>query len=543
MPDLISFIKTYRLAILLAVSAIIRLLLAAITELGNDEVYYITYALYPEQSHFDHPPMVGWFMQIFTLNLVLDTELWIRLASIVSGTLSTVIIYYIGKKLGGRVTAWYSALMYNLSVYGFIITGVFAMPDSPQGLFWLLTIYLLMLSIESHKKSRMEGSDPRHITKSETNSMNWFLIAGVTSGMALLSKYTSVFLLSGTFIYFIKNREWFGKWYVYAGLLIAVCFFIPVFLWNLQFDFISFNFHTDRIEIEEQLFRPVSLATELVGQILYNNPFIVFMTVMAVVTYFRKKSKVDNDYSFLLVSIALPLILLFIVFSMFRSTLPHWTGPGYVTLIPMAALYLTNLQERRKVNKYFPGILKWAIGFTGFIILGALLQLYQGVFFNKGIDPKTGKRYGMKDITLDMYGWKQLNTKFTAIYNCDLSSGTMDKDAVIISHRWFPAANLDYYVARDKNIRVMTMAPVDRAHKYAWITEYRGGYKEGMDAYFISSSYDFKSPLELYTEYFTIGQPDTIPIYRKDLLVKQFYVWRMKDLRKIPSGFTITDSN
>ena len=51
---------------LLVVSAVVRGLLAAWMEFGNDEVYYWTYALYPDWSHFDHPPMVGW---VSTLSL------------------------------------------------------------------------------------------------------------------------------------------------------------------------------------------------------------------------------------------------------------------------------------------------------------------------------------------------------------------------------------------------------------------------------------------------------------------------------------------
>lgn len=42
-------------------SVLIRGFLAWYVELGNDEVYYWTYALYPDWSHFDHPPMVGFF--------------------------------------------------------------------------------------------------------------------------------------------------------------------------------------------------------------------------------------------------------------------------------------------------------------------------------------------------------------------------------------------------------------------------------------------------------------------------------------------------
>ena len=56
---------------LLILSTLIRGFLAAYLEFGNDEVYYWTYALYPDYSHFDHPPMVGCVIQVFSLNLLL----------------------------------------------------------------------------------------------------------------------------------------------------------------------------------------------------------------------------------------------------------------------------------------------------------------------------------------------------------------------------------------------------------------------------------------------------------------------------------------
>ena len=46
--------------ILLAVSEIMRAFFAGFVELGNDEVYYLTYARFPALSHFDHPPMWAW---------------------------------------------------------------------------------------------------------------------------------------------------------------------------------------------------------------------------------------------------------------------------------------------------------------------------------------------------------------------------------------------------------------------------------------------------------------------------------------------------
>ena len=88
-----------KVLILILISFIIRAFIAAFIELGNDEVYYWTYALFPDLSHFDHPPMVGFVIQIFSLNLLFDSEIFIRLAALVFGSINTWLIYSITYKL------------------------------------------------------------------------------------------------------------------------------------------------------------------------------------------------------------------------------------------------------------------------------------------------------------------------------------------------------------------------------------------------------------------------------------------------------------
>ncbi len=537
---------SYPLILLLVLSFILRLLIGSVIELGNDEVYYITYALYPDLSHFDHPPMVGWFIQLFTLNLYFDSEGWIRLAAMVSGTFSTIIIYQIGVKLGDRLTGWYAAVLYNISVYGFVITGIFIMPDSPQMMFWLLSMLFLVIAIEHEENmTKAEIHRPELNYDNETEkrkswlypqnvTANSFMLAGLAVGLALLSKYTSVFILLGTLFYFLKYRSWFKKWYVYVSLLIAVLCFVPVMLWNVRNDFISFMFHGDRVEVNESFLRLDSFGTELVGQILYNNPIVFALVALSLITLIRRKLVLKNQSAWLFVLIALPFILLFLTISLFRSTLPHWTGPAYVSLIPIAALWLRQRTEGGRKSEWFPGLIKVGAVFITIVILAALLQVFYGVFLNKGIDPTTGKRLGIKDITLDMYGWEHLGTEFERLHSNNLKKGSIDSNAVIVSHRWFPAANIDYYVARPLGIKVLTLAPLERTHKYAWITNERGGFKVGMDAYFISSSYDFDDPHWHFADYFNISKPDTIPVYRQNLLVKYYYIWKMNDLKKLP---------
>lgn len=516
------FIQKYRLWLLLAVSAFSRLLIAAFTELGNDEVYYINYALYPDLSHFDHPPMIGWFIQLFSLNLLSESEGFIRLGAVVAGTINTWLIYLIGKKLRDETTGWYAALLYTASFYSFVIAGIFIMPDAPQSLFWLCSVYL-MIDISK------AGPDARKGQKA-------MLLLGVSAGLAMLSKYTSVFLFTGAGLYFLLfERKWFLKWQVYTAVLISIVLFIPVIVWNLQYDFISFTFHSDRVEVVQTILRPDLFGIELGGQILYNNPVTFVLVLLGLFAFFRGHLQEQKPEIRMLLTIALPVILLFLGFSLFRRTLPHWTGPAYMTLIPLAALYLRNITKDGLAGRLFAAPVKYALSILVIVLSAALIQINQGWFFNKGIDATSGRRLGIKDITLDVYGWEQLHIGFAGQYREDTASGHMRNDAVILSQRWFPAANIDYYVARPLGIRLLTLGELERTHKYAWITQFRGGFYPGMDAYYFSSSYDFSDPNGQYKDYFTrIEQPDTIPVYRNKKLVMYHYVWRMRGLIEVP---------
>ena len=97
---------------LLVISTVVRGIIAATIEFGNDEVYYWTYALYPDWSHYDHPPMVGYMIQLFSLNLLFDSEFFIRLASVVFMTIETYILFRIGKEIKNARIGLYAALLF-----------------------------------------------------------------------------------------------------------------------------------------------------------------------------------------------------------------------------------------------------------------------------------------------------------------------------------------------------------------------------------------------------------------------------------------------
>jgi 4-amino-4-deoxy-L-arabinose transferase-like glycosyltransferase len=125
-----------RIFFLIAISTIIRSLIACSLELSNTEVYYWTFARHLQWNYFDHPPMVAWLIRLTTLNLLVHHEFFVRLGAIIASAICTWLIFKIGIKIKNEQTGWFAALLYTASIYSSIAAGAFILPDSPQMVFW-----------------------------------------------------------------------------------------------------------------------------------------------------------------------------------------------------------------------------------------------------------------------------------------------------------------------------------------------------------------------------------------------------------------------
>jgi hypothetical protein len=502
----------WALFILLALSTIARGFIAGFIELGNDEVYYWTYAKFPALSHFDHPPMVGWVIQLFTLNLCLDSEFFLRLASVVLGTLSTGMMFLIGRQIKNPLTGFYAALLFTSSFYGFILSGTFILPDTPQVFFWLVTLYFLLKSLPDLDLTNQ--------------SRNFLFFAGVSAGMALLSKYHSVFLLAGAFMFILLyNRKWFTAKETYGAFLVFVLLFLPVVFWNIENDFISFRFHENRVGITQSGVQLQYFLTEIAGQFFYNNPVNVVIIILALLALIRRKHFLEASYRHLLLLTSVPLVAVFISFSLFRSTLPHWTGPGYLGLIIIAAAWLAEPKQMVSKLKLVPWPLALSLALLLTIAVTAIGQIRYGWI--------PLKRWKVDDVSLDMVGWKQLGDKFASVAKWDEEHFLIDPGAPILTFRWFPAANFDYYLGRNIKKPVYALGTLERIHKYHWINQLRGNIKQGSDAYYIALSDDYEDPKALYGSLFEMIIPsDTLFLTRGSDTVRKAFIFRLIDLKK-----------
>ncbi|QEC41512.1 ArnT family glycosyltransferase [Pseudobacter ginsenosidimutans] len=490
--------------LLIIISSIIRLLLSGIVELNNDEVYYWTYAKELQWNYFDHPPLVGVCIRFFTAGLHWNHEFFIRLASVIGAAISTWLIYLSGKSLSSERTGWIAACLFTASFYSSVIAGLLILPDSPQMVFWMLSVYLII---------RIAGSK-----RSFSININLILL-GISIGLCILSKVHGIFcwLGFGGFILFHK-RSLLKNPFLYISALITAAMLVPSFLWTISNKMSTVDYHGSRILIRH--FQFDSFIRELLGSFAYNNPLNVILLVASLVALKWKL----KQYS-LILWLGLPLILTVIFLSLFNDTLPHWSGPAYSTLILLTAARLSGINSR-KVKKWTTA----GISLTAGVLLTAIciINYWPGTLGNKSIPD-----FGKHDITLDMSGWRNFGKDFSNLYKEDKKSAK-DSPRFIFSNYWFPAAHLDFYVARPIGLFVKGIGDINAIHHFAWLNEKLPELKPGEDAYYIGISNFYEPVPEAITKRFSeVSAPVSIPQIRNGKVARYFYVYRLKGYKEM----------
>lgn len=494
-----------KLILLVVVSTLIRVLLGYGLDLGNDEVYYWTYAMFPDWSHFDHPPMVGFFQQLSSLNLLFDSELALRLGFIVSGSLSTILLFYIGKEIKDERTGWLAAILFNTSIYGFIISGLFIMPDGPLVLFWMLSLLYFVKFIKTEDKKVMN---------------RYLSVSLISLAFAIYSKYQAVYLLFGFLVYLlVYRRSQFRNPVMYLNLIFSAIILFIIFYWNYQNSFTGMQYHSDRVTLFSLNFNPDSFLREVTGQIIYNNPYNYILILIALFS-FKKQKFMQGHYYYFFLFLGLPLILTTIFFSLYRDTLPHWSGVAFLSLIPVAASYLA--QRDRTPALRFTLVLIFVLMLFGLGVVN------KGWLINENFSNHENKKLGKNDPTLDMYGWDQVQSALK-----ELETERKDLEPLpLVSNKWYPGSHLYYYVAEPMEKQLYVLGDMKDMHKYYWINKTKPGLVPGQDGIYLTFSHNFKDPEKHMSDYFNkMELLREFAVKRGGATVEYGYIYLLKDYK------------
>ena len=485
------------------------MIVAGSLELGNDEVYYQAYAQHLQWNYFDHPPLVALLIRLSTGNLFFQHEFFIRLGSVICAAAGTWLIFKTGELLQNQRSGWIAAMLYNTSFYTSVIAGTFILPDAPHVLFWVASIYIMVRILQKNQN--------------EIPGTFLFVLLGICTGLCIMSKVQGVFLWFG-----------FGGWVLFyrrallksplfwLSAVICLVLMFPIYWWNFENHFITYHYHGARIgfwgkpDLDHVL-------QQVLGSVFYNNPIHVFLYAVCLIALAGKKLNYRSDSVPLLLWLSLPLIGILLWMSIFSDTLPHWSGPAYLSLMLLASMWLDE-----QSNKTYP--VRWlkvaASVYLSILILGVLCIRFLPFRTGSSRDQKLGTG----DPTLDMFGWKSFAVQFESIYLEDIRTGKMKPGSFILSDYWFPAGHLNHYLCRPYDHNLLVFGPLNNIHHFAWLNQRAPRFVPGSDAYFIYPSNYYGPPDPALRSVFShTGDSLIIPQFRSGIRVRNFVIYRLHD--------------
>jgi 4-amino-4-deoxy-L-arabinose transferase-like glycosyltransferase len=479
---------------------IVRILVVFSTTLGNDDVYYTLYARYLDWSYFDHPPMVAYFIRLFTLNgVLLCNDFFARLASLFVGSLNLFLVYKIGVLLKDKLTGLVAATLLATSFYGSVIVGVFILPDTSQSVFWLASLCFFLKFIK-------------------TQSSIFLIVFGAMVGLSMLSKYHAVYLWVGALFYLlIYDRKSLFSISTLIALIFTLALFSPVIYWNITSPMSGIAYHSSRVGGTSWIPSLAHFFPTFFGQIFYHNPFVVGL-IFYCVWVFRNKI-ISNKKIFFLLLTSLPLLLTTTVLSLYNETLPHWSGPAFYGFVLIASFFYSHRQL------LFQRVIAISHSFFILVIVLGLVQINTGLLLGKENLPPN--KLGSDDFTIDLAVWKEAGAVLSDFVKSD---SLLMKQPAILCDKWFPAAHIDYYMAIPNGLPLFVLGDLNSQHLYAKINQERGIGSHYGDVYFVCTSRYFCSPKDiLKTKYeYDIAKPVILTILKERKKRMNLFVWRLK---------------
>lgn len=475
-----------RAYLLIGISFIIRLLIAAFYGLSGDEAHYYQYAMHPSMSYFDHPPLVGYAILPF-LKIFGNTPLAVRLPALISSTLCMWLLLKSGKDLYSTVTGFWAILIFCFIPLFSVLGGIMTVPDTILSVFWLLSVMTIW-------KIRTTGKDNL-----------WYLV-GIFTGLALLTKYSAFLIYPGILLFLLINKEMrnsFKKKQLYLGFILSILIFLPVLVWNYNNYWVSFAFQFKHGLGEKSFFKPGIFIHNIVSQMLLISPLVWFMLVIsffkiAVQSFFHKHDPAQLFFSF-----SLPVFIVFGYASFSNEILPHWPAVGYLMLIVPCAFFLqTIFIGTSRIKK---SIAKFSL-FTG--LLFTMVIPVQVVFHCFPLSPET-------DPTGDLYGW-DIGAR---VAECLVSR---NQNNFLFTHKFYLASQMAFSLPVDvANNRLFCLSK--RVDQYDFWQRDRNLKTElsGENGIFFTDEHFKDDPGKMYG-FETVDRPITVEIFYKGKKVKTF---------------------
>ncbi|MEJ2040392.1 MAG: glycosyltransferase family 39 protein, partial [Desulfosarcinaceae bacterium] len=299
--------------IVIGLGFVLRWIYAQSFLLVPDETNYWQWARHLAWGYHDQAPLIAWAIHA-TTSLLGQTEIGVRLPSILSMTIASIYLLLIARRwISDRVA--FQAVLISQTILAFNIGALLATADGLQGAAWAAATY--------------------HTARAfEDNRWTQWMLGGLCFGLGMLSKYTMVLFLLCILLFALlspDHRRRLLQLRPYLACMFGLGLFTPVVLWNAAHHWNSVR-HVAHIGGADQAFALHFnyLADFFGSQAALLSPLVFILMLIA---WFRIlwKKKIPSDawiYRFLVYT-SMPVIAVFSVLSLQTRVYGNWPCAGY----------------------------------------------------------------------------------------------------------------------------------------------------------------------------------------------------------------------
>lgn len=403
----------------IALGVAVRLAVAAIVGPNVDETYIAVISRTPALGYVDHPPMAMWLAAAMRWLTGSESIFLLRLPFIALSAGTAWLIYRLGVLLFGEAAALLGVLALSLTPLICVYFGSFVLTDGP-------VVFFMAAAALSVAYALFDATGRR--------ATLWWLAAGVLLGLAMLSKYTAVFLVFGVGLYLVTqpdHRRWLLRPAPWLALLVAALVFSPVIIWNARHGWISFAFQGDRA-LPGLTLQPVRLVVDLAIQAVFVLPPIWVGLMITLGRGLAGGPSQPRSWFATALGIG-PIAFFALVWLVARQGNHgfHWAGPGYLMLYPLYGLFLVErarLRPREVAGWFVASAAVFGVVLIGY--LGHALTGWGQVFM--------ADRSANDPVLVDQVDWHELRGALA-------QRGLLDpQDNYVLAVGWPQCVRADY---------------------------------------------------------------------------------------------------
>lgn len=389
-----------------------------------DEAQYWYWAQHLDWGYYSKPPVIAAIIAATTA-VCGDSEVCVRAGSLLLYPLSTWLLFLVARKLFDARVALMAALLF-FTLPAVSLSSTLISTDVALFFCWTLALYAFVFALDS-------------------DALDDWILLGVALGLGMLSKYTMGIFLVSALVYVLVERRFdlLRNPKAWAAVAVMLLMFAPNVWWNWQHGFPTFQ-HTADIAAAST---GGVLHWDELGEFLGGQFGVFGILLFPLLVWVIFKGQVAHKS--LLLSFALPFLLIISLQALFGRANANWAAPTYVAATLLMAAWLQG---------------KWKM-FTLAVVLNSVLGLmvYHPAPLNALLKTDLQKR---------LKGWDSIGQQYLAIQQ-------QYPDALLLADGRDVLSGLAYY-ARPQGLQGISWNPKQQMrHHYDLVTTLDG--KVGRD--------------------------------------------------------------